>query len=316
MMVTERFLVTGALGCLGAWVTKLLLDEGVDVATFDLSTDDRRLRQIIDPDGLDRIERIVGDITDRAQVADAFEGRSHVVHLAALQVPFCKANPPLGAAVNVTGTINVFEAVKDRGIEHLAYASSVAVYGHPSRYDVDVVPPDAPRLPETLYGVFKVANEDSAGVYWQDHQVPSIGLRPYTIYGPLRDQGLTSQPTLAIEAAVRDERYNIEYGGVSSYQFAPDVARLFIMSARAEPSGADVYSLRGDIVPMDEFVGAINDVTGAAGVTHGDRGLPFPSGADDGPLRERFGDVPHTLLREAIAITAEFFRERERDGTS
>ena len=315
-MAHERFLVTGALGCLGAWVTKLLLDEGVDVATFDLSTDDRRLRQIIDPAGLDRIERIVGDITDRAQVAAAFEGRTHVVHLAALQVPFCKANPPLGAAVNVTGTINVFEAVKDRGIAHLAYASSVAVYGHPSRYDVDVVPPDAPRLPETLYGVFKVANEDSAAVYWRDDGVPSIGLRPYTIYGPLRDQGLTSQPTLAVEAAVAGKPYHIEYGGASSYQFAPDVARLFIMSARADPSGADVYSLGGDTVSMADFVSVINEVTGATGITHGDQPLPFPSGADDEPLWERIGDVPHTPLAEAIAITAEFFRERGRDGTS
>lgn len=315
-MGSERFLVTGALGCLGAWVTRLLLDDGVEVATFDLSTDDRRLRQIIDPDRLGRIERIVGDITDRAQVVAAVEGRTHVVHLAALQVPFCKANPPLGSAVNVTGTINVFEAVRDQAVEHLAYASSIAVYGHPSRYGVDVVPPDAQRLPETLYGVFKVANEDSAAVYWQDHQLPSIGLRPYTIYGPLRDQGLTSQPTLAVEAAVFDEPYHIEYGGVSSYQFAPDVARVFIMSARAEPSGADAYSLGGDTVSMEDLVGVISDVTGASRITHGDQPLPFPSRADDGALRERIGDVPHTPLAEAIAITAEFFRERGRDATS
>jgi nucleoside-diphosphate-sugar epimerase len=315
-MTPERFLITGALGCLGAWATKLLLDEGVEVATFDLSADDRRLRQIIDADALDRIERIRGDITDAARVSAAVRGRSHVIHLAALQVPFCRANPPLGAAVNVTGTVNVLEAAKYHGVEHLAYASSMAVYGHPRRYEVDVLPPDADRLPETLYGVFKVANEDSAAIYWQDDQVPSIGIRPYTVYGPLRDQGVTSQPTLAIEAAVRGEGYHIEYGGVAGYQFAPDVARLLIMAARAEPRGADVYSLRGDIVSMDEFVDMVAEVTSSTGITHGDGVLPFPHGAEDGPLRERFDRVPHTPLREAIAITAEFFGERARDGAS
>ena len=194
-MTPERFLITGALGCLGAWATKLLLDEGVEVATFDLSADDRRLRQIIATDALDRIERIRGDITDAARVSAAVRGRSHVIHLAALQVPFCRANPPLGAAVNVTGTVNVFEAVKAHGVEHLAYASSMAVYGHPRRYEVDVLPPDADRLPETLYGVFKVASEDTAAIYWQDDQVPSIGIRPYTVYGriPMLDTWSSSQ---------------------------------------------------------------------------------------------------------------------------
>ncbi len=315
-MSGERFLVTGAMGCIGAWVTKLLLDEGVAVATFDLSDDDRRLRQIIDPDAMGRIERILGDITDNRQVFEAISGRSHVIHLAALQIPFCQANPPLGAAVNVTGTVNVFEAVKDHGAQHLVYASSLAVYGHPRNYEVDTLPPDAPRLPETLYGVYKVANEGTAVVYWQDYHVPSIGIRPYTVYGPLRDQGVTAQPTLAIEAAVRGEKYHIEYGGFAGFQFAPDVARLLIMAARTEPFGADVYSLRGDITSIDEFVRVVAEVTGSTGITHGDDPLPLPHGAEDGPLRDRLGEVPHTPLREAITITADFFAERGRHGAS
>ncbi len=309
-MHTERFLITGAMGCIGAWATKLLLDEGIDVAIFDLSSDDRRLRAIIPGDELSTVQRITGDITDREQVRDAVAGRTHVIHLAALQVPFVRANPSVGAAVNVTGTVNVFEAVKDHGVEHLTYASSMAVYGHPRHYNTDVLPPDAERLPETLYGVFKVANEDTAGIYWQDYGVPSVGLRPYTVFGPLRDQGVTSQPTLAIEAAVRGEEYHIQYGGVVGFQFAPDVARLLMMAARAGPSGAEVYSLRGDVVSMQEFVNLVVEITGSSTITHAKDPLPFPHGADDGPLQERFGEVPHTPLREAITITAEFFEER------
>ena len=304
------------MGCIGAWTTKLLLDDGADVAIFDLSTDDRRLQAIIDSTTLAGVERISGDITDVDQVRQAAIGRTHIIHLAALQVPFCRANPPLGAAVNVTGTVNVFEAAKDNEIDHLAYASSMAVYGHPKNYDVDILPPDAARLPETLYGVFKVANEDTAAIYWQDDQVPSIGIRPYTVYGPLRDQGVTAQPTLAIEAAVRGDEYHIQYGGVAGFQFAPDVARVLTMAVRAAPDRAHVYSLAGDIVSMAEYVDVVSDVTGSATITHGDDPLPFPDGADDGLLRQRLGELPHTSLRDAIAVTAEFFKNGGQLGAS
>jgi UDP-glucuronate 4-epimerase len=310
-MGSDRFLITGAMGCIGAWVTKLLLDDGATVAIFDLSTDDRRLRAIIDAEMLATVERIPGDITDVDQVSAAAAGRTHIVHLAALQVPLCLANPPLGAAVNVTGTVNVFQAAKEHGIANLAYASSLAVYGHPRNYSVSILPPDAARLPETLYGVFKVANEDTAKVYWQDDHVPSIGIRPYTVFGPLRDQGVTAQPTLAIEAAVRREDYHIQYGGVAGFQFAPDVAKVLTMAARTTPMGAEVYSLAGDIVSLAEFVDVVADVTGFDGITHGDDPLPFPDGADDAPLRKRLGEVPHTALPAAIAATAAFF---ERGG--
>lgn len=309
-MSSEGFLVTGAMGCIGAWVTRLLLREGTDVAIFDLSDDDRRLRLLLTDDELERIERIQGDITNLQQVLDAAEGRTHVVHLAALQVPLVRANPSLGAAVNVQGTVNVFEAVSEHGIHHLSFASSAAVYGHPSRYDDSIVDADAPRLPETLYGVFKVANEDTAKIYWTENRVPSVGLRPYTVYGPGRDVGVTAAPTLAVEAAVRGEAYHIGYGGTVSFNYARDVAQIFIDSARAEPHEADTYSIGGDIVGMGTFVATIQELTGFSRITFGDEPLPFPDGLDGSALARRLGDVPHTPFRDALAETVEFFRRQ------
>lgn len=303
----ERFLVTGALGCVGAWVTRILVEDGVEVALFDLSDDDRRLQQLVTRSQLDGVERITGDITDYDQVAAAVAGRTHVIHLAALQVPLVRANPSLGAAVNVQGTVNVFEAVKQHGIHHLAFASSAAVYGHPSNYSVKIVGSEAPRLPETLYGVFKVANEDTAKVYGSDNGVPSIGLRPHTVFGPGRDQGVTAAPTLALQAAIKGETFHIPYGGAAGFCFAPDVARTFIAAARAEPDRGVTYSMGGDVVSVAEFVRVCHEVTGASGITHGDDPLPFPDGLDDGPLRERLGSVPHTPLRRAVEETAVFF---------
>ncbi len=127
----ERFLITGALGCIGAWATRLLLEEGADVVTYDLSRDRSRLELVLEPGQLERVTSLTGDITDLDALERALDEHevTHVVHLAALLVPLAKESPPRGALVNVVGTLNVFEAVKRRRgrVRGLAYASSAAV---------------------------------------------------------------------------------------------------------------------------------------------------------------------------------------------
>ena len=113
--------------------------------------------------------------------------------------------------MNVLGTVVVFEAVKARRdrIPGLAYASSTAVY---NAADPSPAPESGGTSPTTLYGIYKLANEGTARVFWADDGVASIGIRPYVVYGPGRDQGLTSGPTLAMAAAARGEPYEIGYG--------------------------------------------------------------------------------------------------------
>src|SRR5688500_1937258 len=102
------------MGCIGAWVVRLLLDEQTPTVAFDLSTNDSRLRLIATDDELARITFVAGDITDTEAVARVVADHeiTHLVHCAALQVPFVRADPPAGARVNVLGTVNVFEAVR------------------------------------------------------------------------------------------------------------------------------------------------------------------------------------------------------------
>ena len=204
--MAERVLITGALGCVGAWAVKAVLDEGDEPVGYDLGDAMHRLELVLSPEELEQLTLVRGDITDLDALGRALDEHAitRVVHLAALQVPFCRADPVLGARVNVVGTVNVFEAVRQRldRIPGLAYASSAAVYG---RSDPSPAPESGGGAPETLYGVFKLANEGTARLYWDDWGVPSIGIRPYTVYGPGRDQGLTSGPTQAMVAAARGE---------------------------------------------------------------------------------------------------------------
>jgi UDP-glucuronate 4-epimerase len=319
-MPNDRFLITGALGCIGAWTVRNLVREETPVVVFDLASDPRRLKLIMSDDELARVTFVTGDITDLEALERALDDHAitRVIHLAALQIPFVRANPPLGARVNVVGTVNVFEAVarrRDR-IGSLVYASSAAVYDAVDAGESGVVAHGAAGHPTTLYGVFKQANEGTARVYWQDARVASIGLRPYIVYGPGRDQGLTSSPTKAMVAAALGKPYHIPYGGRAAYQYADDVARTFIACARAPFQGAEIFNLGGSVATMGEIVAAIEaaapEVRGL--ITFDDKPLPFPEAFDAAPLEQVIGALPFTPLARAVADTIALFRERIAAG--
>jgi nucleoside-diphosphate-sugar epimerase len=311
-MTNERFFVTGALGCIGAWVVYNLLQEGAAVTVFDLNNNVRRWRLLLDDEAIARVDLVQGDITNTEAVLNAVEssGANRIVHLAGLQVPFCKANPPLGAAVNVVGTVNVFEAAKKFKIAPVAYASSMAVHGMPEDYPSAIIDQEAALLPRTHYGVYKQANEGTARIYWWDDGVPSIGLRPYIVYGPARDQGLTSAPTKAMLAAAQGESFHIPYGGVAGYQYADDVAKLFIRAARSPLQGAEALHIQGSIAHMSAIVAAIEHAATASHgkITFDDTQLPFPAGQDDSELRRVLGDVAYIPLQDGVQDTIKRFR--------
>lgn len=310
-MPEARTLVTGALGCLGAWTLKALLDLGEEPVGYDLGSDDSRLRLVLTEDERARVTLVEGDVTDGAALGRALDEHviSRVVHLAALQVPFCRADPERGARVNVHGTVVVFEAVKARRsrIPGLAYASSTAVY---NIADPSPAPESGGTEPSTLYGVYKLANEGTARVFWHDEDVPSIGIRPYIVYGPGRDQGLTSGPSLAMAAAARGEGYEIAYGGTAQYDYAPDVGRAFALAARSAANGAHVANFCGEPSTMDDLVAAIESAAPevAGRIIWEDGQLPFPESLEAKLLERLIGPFQHTPLADGVRRTIEHFR--------
>ena len=299
--MSERFLVTGALGCIGAWSATLLVRADTAVVAYDLGEDRHRLELVARPDEIAEIAFVRGDVTDLEQLERTLSEHeiTHVIHLAALQVPFVKANPPLGAAVNVVGTVNVFEAVRRHGLESpIAYASTAAVYDDRGERD-----------PRTLYGVFKTANEGTAKVYWTDEGVSSVGIRPFVVFGPGRDQGLTSGPTLAMEAAANGKPYEIAFGGRTELHYAPDVARGFISAARAGTQGARAYDFPGAPVAIADVVATIEaEAPESVGtITFDDMPLPFPEELPGERL-----DAEVTPLDVAVRETIQHFRAAVR----
>ena len=314
----HTFLITGAHGFIGAWIIKRLLEADSRVVIFDRSADPQRLLLIMEESQVARVHLITGDITEAdvlLPIIDQF-AVTNLIHLAGLQVPTCRADPRLGAMVNVIGTINVFETARRAAgqIKKVVYASSAAVFGA-SDEDRPMNERDEPR-PSSHYGVFKRCNEGNAHVYFQDHGLSSIGLRPLTVYGVGRDFGLTSDPTKAMKAAVVGRRFHIRFGGRTDFQYVADTADVFIRAATSDLSGAHVFNLHGETIHIREVVKEIEQVipTARGGITYADEPLAIPAAMDDTALRSALGPVPRTSLTEGVRATMSLFAELHEKG--
>lgn len=292
-------LVTGAGGCIGSWTVALLARAGVEVAVLDASEDKRRPGLLMSDDTLAKVQWLTGDVAETKAVmlaAEASKARA-IVHLAALQVPFCKADPVAGARVNVVGTVNVLEVARTRGIKRLAYASSVAALG--------ALEEDAMA---TLYGAYKYCDESIARVYWQDWQVPSVGIRPGVVYGVGRDQGMTSKTTVAILAAAAGKPYTIPFRGGVSWLHAGECASAFIRAVAAPRSGAPVFNMNGTYAPVEEGVAILKRIAPRSRIEVTGDPIAFPMDRPDDPLRAHVGDYGHVPLADGIAETYESFK--------
>ncbi|MPY89390.1 MAG: NAD-dependent epimerase/dehydratase family protein [Luteitalea sp.] len=315
--MSERYFVTGALGCIGAWIARLLLERGVTPVVFDQGSDRSRLEAILAPDAMGAIEFVEGDITDSAMVqrALAASGARRVIHLAGVQVPTCRANPTLGAMVNVVGTLNVFEAARVLGVERVVYASSAAVIG----LGDDGNGPVSERgggEPTTHYGWFKRTNEGNARVYYLDCGLSSVGLRPLAVYGVGRDTGVTSDPTEAIRHAVLGRPFGIRFSGETDFVYVADAAEAFVACADRAPDGAHVFNLHGETAQVTDFVGLVDEALPGARdlIDVGGAPIPIPSALDDSALRRTVPGVPSTPLRAGIVETVRRFVELKERG--
>jgi UDP-glucuronate 4-epimerase len=320
MEMSERFLVTGAIGCVGSWAAKRLVAEGVGVTTFDIDHNPYRMRLIMEPAAVDQVDFVRGDITDLDAVERviADKGITHILHLAALLVPLCRADPVRGMQVNAVGTTAVLEAAKRQAdqVNGLVYCSSVAAYGDVGGDPGMPLGSDVPLDPNTIYGVTKQTNEATARVYWQDHGLSSVGLRPHTVYGVGRDQGMTSIPTKAMLAAAAGRPYRIAIGGTWTYHHADDAAACLIAAARSGIEGAPVFNLGGNVLDMTEVVTAIEEVVPEAKelITVAGMPLPLPSALDDSALKEAVPGIAWRPFAVGTEETVTAFRRLIASG--
>jgi nucleoside-diphosphate-sugar epimerase len=293
-----QVLVTGGSGFLGAWIVKRLAKSGHQIRIFDVAANKSLVAEIAGA-AAESVEWRTGDIIETGQVHDAAEGCDAIVHLAGILTPDCKDDPIRGAKINLIGTLNVFETARRRGIKRIVYTSSAAVYG----------PTDGHTpCPDTHYGAFKLACEGSARAYWEDHQLGSIGFRPYVVYGPGRATGLTAGPSLACRAAASELAYTIPYSGSAGLVYIEDVAAAYKAALLREPDGAHVFNMPGEVASNDQVITEIRRVIPGAKIDIAGPALQFTPDIEQGDINAVLPGLQQTGLGKGIRQTIAFHR--------
>lgn len=294
----QNLLITGGTGFIGAWIIRHLRGTQTQIRVLDVSTRRDIVDLVLGADA-NRVEWLQGDISDGETVTRATQTCDAVIHLAGLQVPACQKDPILGAKVNVIGTLNVFEAAKRHGVKNVVYMSTAAVFG-----------PQDGTIPNpiTHYGSFKLATEGCARSYWLNDGIGSVGFRPYVVYGPGRDVGLTAGVSLACRAAAYGESYVIPFTGGADFLYVEDLAQAIIIAAKMPADGAHIVALPGEVGDTDRIIAEIVKNVPKAKITANGVRNPTAQKLTGNDMRKIAPNVPNTSLAEGIRMTIDFFQ--------
>ena len=337
----KTILVTGAAGFIGSNLVKRLLNDfepikviGIDSITdyYDVNLKYERLKEI---ESLSKDWAFIkGSIADKTLIEKVFsENRIDVVVNLAAQagVRYSITNPDSYIESNLIGFYNILEACRHHPVEHLVYASSSSVYGNNEKipYSTD----DKVDNPISLYAATKKSNELMAHAYSKLYNIPSTGLRFFTVYGP------AGRPDMAYfgftDKLVKGDTIKIfNYGNCKrDFTFVDDIVEGVVRVMQHAPeksNGADglpippykVYNI-GNNQPENllDFVQILQEELVRAGVLPSDYDfeahkelVPMQPGdvpityADTTPLEQDFGFKPSTPLREGLRRFAEWYK--------
>ncbi len=177
-----KIFITGGAGFIGSHTVDACLQAGHDVTVYDIKPWSKAVNLEKHGNAFTYIE---GHILDNSHLEKSMEGHTHVLHLAAVVSVPRTIEDPLGThAVNVTGTLNVFECARLVGSKRVVYASSAAVYGNQT---VLPITEDSVLLPESPYGAHKAMNDMYARIYNDSYQQSILGLRYFNVFGTRQD---------------------------------------------------------------------------------------------------------------------------------
>ena len=343
----QRILITGAAGFIGSNLVKALYRRGGDIAVvgvdnmndyYDPCLKEERLSQL---QQLPNFTFVKGNIADRALIDKLFAEYKPqiVVNLAAQAgVRYSITNPDAYIEANLIGFYNILEACRhsysqyEGGVEHLVYASSSSVYG--SNKKVPYSTDDKVDNPVSLYAATKKSNELMAHAYSKLYNIPSTGLRFFTVYGP------AGRPDMAYfgftNKLVKGEKIQIfNYGNCKrDFTYVDDIVEgvIRVMDKAPERKTGDdglpvppyaVYNI-GNNQPENllDFVTILQEELLRAGVLPQDYDfdahkelVPMQPGdvpvtyADTTALERDFGFKPSTSLRDGLRAFAEWYAE-------
>lgn len=258
IVIMSSFLVTGGCGFIGSHLTDQLLERGHKVRILDdLSTGKRS-------NVSEACEIVVGDVSDEQMVKQSMAGMDGCFHLAAIaSVQRSNEEWVRTHQVNLTGSVNVFEAARSQQLP-VVYASSAAVYGdNPNMPLVEA----ADTLPITAYGADKLGSEQHGRVATLAHGVPTVGLRFFNVYGPRQDPASPYSGVISIfmDRIMGDKPLTVFGDGLQTRDFVyvADVVRFLMASMEQASDTPKVFNVcTGKSVTINELADTLIDITG------------------------------------------------------
>jgi NAD dependent epimerase/dehydratase len=310
----KRVLVTGAGGFIGGHLVELLVAAGAEVRAFvqynsrnDWGSLDHVAREVVDA-----IEVVAGDVRDPFGVRRAVEGVDTVFHLAALiGIPYSYVAPEAYVATNVTGTLNVLEAVRGTGAR-MVHTSTSETYGTATYTPIDEAHPLQGQSP---YSASKIGADKMAESYHRSFGVEVATLRPFNTFGP-RQSLRAVIPTIIAQALGGGPVRLGSLTPVRDFTYVRDTARAFMAVAASDAAvGRTLNSGNGKGITIGELARLALDAVGSDAEIVADEVRVRPEASevfellcDSTQLRELTGWQPEVTLREGLAATAEWLR--------
>ncbi len=330
-----KILVTGAAGFIGSLQALRLLERGDDIIGIDNLNDyynvELKQARLARLQGYQNFTFIKMDIANREAMAELFakENFQRVVHLAAQAgVRYSITHPHAYIDSNIVGFMNILEGCRHHKVEHLVYASSSSVYGANTKIPFSVH--DNVDHPVSLYAASKKANELMAHTYSHLYQLPTTGLRFFTVYGPWGRPDMS--PILFAKNIMQEKPIDVfNYGnhrrdftyiddivtGVTKVLDKPAQPNLNWSSENPDPGTSTapyrVYNIgNNNPVHLLDFIGALEDAIGKKAIKNL---LPMQPGdvpdtfADVADLTAEFGYKPDTPIKVGVNAFVDWYKE-------
>ncbi len=320
-------LITGSAGFIGFHTTLNLLKTGVKIVGIDSLNDyysvqlkKDRLAQL---EGYSNFSFHQVDIANKQDLESIFQKYSptHIVHLAAQAgVRYSLTNPDAYIQSNIVGFTNLLETIRANPVEHLVYASSSSVYGNNNKLPFHES--DQIDRPASLYAATKKANELMAYTYSHLYQIPSTGLRFFTVYGPWGRPDMS--PFLFVKSIIEGSPIKVfNHGNMSrDFTYIDDIVKGIVAVLKKTPPQNELYRIfnigNNKPITLKEYISIIEEILQKEALKDY---LPMQPGdmlatyADTSLIEKIAGFKPDTSIQKGMSIFIDWYKKYYRQNT-
>jgi nucleoside-diphosphate-sugar epimerase len=311
--------ITGGTGCIGSVTIYKLLEspEVSKIVVASRSNNTAPLKLWLGEDLDPRLKFITLDVADYKAIEEVLlaVNPTHIIHLGAYQSPDCSKYHIQGLEINTGGTMALFDvAEKLPNLKRFVFASSAAVYGMRSMYPNPGIKEDAQLAPPNHYGIWKLAGEHLARLFYDNTKVPTVCLRINTTFGKGRDKGKTSAPTNALKAIAMGSvnkaliPFEMPYEGRENYHFVEDIGAYFAACTLQEYDGFGAFNVKGKTIGIEDFLAIIEEEAAKLGLSAFVK-LSIAEGADPNlfvsdlsheKIDQTFKNLPLTSIADGV----------------